>query len=77
MEKQETEGTGMTIQELYEKMRVEARTVGNTWDDLDYASGFCDEARQSNGEFLPWEVLPKLIQITFTERLAPWLGRYD
>ena len=34
----------MTVPELYERMRVDALESSNTWDDLDWASGFCDQA---------------------------------
>ena len=65
----------MTIQDVYEQMRIEARTCSNTWDDLDYASGFCDDASDVGGEFLPWDQLSELLLITFTQRLQPWLAR--
>ena len=51
----------MTIQDVYEQMRIEAITCSNTWDDLDYASGFCDDASDVGGEFLPWDQLSELL----------------
>lgn len=65
----------MTIEELYEKMRVDAEKNSNIWDDLDYASGFDDDVMNCDGEFLQWALLSDSQRVTFTEKLAPWLAR--
>jgi hypothetical protein len=65
-----------TIQELYEEMRIDARDQANVWDDLDYASGFCDQALDGDGQFLSWHSLPEAVQTKIYERLQPWLDRH-
>jgi hypothetical protein len=67
----------MIVPELYERMRVDAVESSNIWDDLDWASGFCDQASDAEGGFLPWSALPESIQAKLYERLTPWLARYD
>jgi hypothetical protein len=67
----------MTIPELYERMRVDAVESSNIWDDLDWASGFCDQALDAEGEFLLWSELPESIQVKLHERLTSWLIRYE
>ena len=63
----------MTIEDLYEQMRIDAEKNSNVWDDLDYASGFDDDATNCDGEFLQWALLSDLQRATFTEKLVPWL----
>ena len=65
----------MTVQEVYEELREGSKKSAYEWDDLDYASDFCDDASDACGNFLPWHELPAALQAVFTERLAPWVER--
>jgi hypothetical protein len=67
----------MTTQELYEKMRVTARQDSNSWDDLDFCTGFDDNASDADGEFFLWSELSENTRAIFSQRSQPWLSRYE